>query len=86
MFKFVTSILEVLQPPAYDLAPYTSFVLKSFGLLFDLFTSSEVVFITRVPSTTHWNNPEVVFRDKQLLVHWLGKMGGILPSAISEDP
>ena len=38
-----------------------SFLLKSLGQLFEAFTSSDLVVSIRVPSTTQWIKPEVVF-------------------------
>ena len=86
MFRFVTLLLGALQTPPYVLAPTTSFPLKSLGLLFEFFISSDIVYRTRVPSTTHWIDPEVVLTATQLLVHWLGNKGGILSFDSSEDP
>ena len=86
MFRFVTFGLGVSQVPEYDLEPKTSFLLKSLGWFFEFFTSEDVVAITRVPSTTHWINPEVVLMAMQLLVHWLGNKAGMFPTTCSDDP
>ena len=86
MFKFVTLALGDNQTPEFDLAPNISFLLRSFGRLSEFFTSSDVVLITRVPSTTQWINPEVVFMAMQLLVQWLGNNGEILRCARSDVP
>ena len=86
MFRFVTFGLGVSQVPEYDLEPKTSFLLKSLGWFFEFFTSEDVVAITRVPSTTHCINPEVVLMAMQLLVHWLGNKAGMFPTTCSDDP
>ena len=82
MFTFVTFELHALQEPPYDLAPSTSFLLRSFGRLVKLLSSSDVVFSIGTPSTTQVINPEAVFIARQLLIHWLGKRGGTLPTAL----
>ena len=86
MFRFATLGLGVSQVPEYDLEPKTIFLLKSLGWFFEFFTSEDVVAITRVPSTTHWINPEVVLMAMQLLVHWLGNKGGIFLSTSPDAP